>query len=385
MHIKKIYFNIYTLFLLIVVIGNTGIWYMPNIEGQYIMSQHLTKIPFGDPNQHYMMTNYLQPFLFGIFGGNSLTQYLLFTFLTTISFLILFINWFIRTYSQMYETIFYKLLALITFSIFMVPFYWIGMDGMTLLLMLLIMINYHDIKKSLFFAVLLGTQHSEQGLAGFLLLLGSLTIFTIVSKKRVEWKVIENPIYIILGIIFGKLMLLIWFSVAGIDLLTNRHIFLKQHLDIFINQWLAGWPFILYSMFGIGWILILRYLKYTYPLVLASLIAFIFVMVAGDQTRVSAIILFPSLFYWVFMNKPLINAITIKTSILVLSMYLLLPVVFVWEGYAFGSLLKYDLGVIQKTYKHQPCNIDIMEPFRQVETSLVKEPCSQDTNNSQDN
>ena len=37
-----------------IIIGNTGIWYMPNISTQYAVSQNLTINTFSDPNAHYI-------------------------------------------------------------------------------------------------------------------------------------------------------------------------------------------------------------------------------------------------------------------------------------------------------------------------------------------
>jgi hypothetical protein len=237
------------------------------------------------------------------------------------------------------------------------------MDGMTLLLMLLVMINYKS-KWGIIFAILLGTQHFEQGFASFLLLIGSMVIFNIFSKCNIDWKNIKNSIYIIFGIILGKVILYVWFNIADIELLGNRLTYLEKHLNRSVNQWFEGWLYILFSLFGVGWITVLKQIRITYPLIIASVVTFFFVMTVADQTRVGSIILFPSLFYWIFMNVQVLNKITIKDTIISLSLYLLIPIVYVWNGHPFGSLIKYDLQVISES-KHDHYNINFITPFKQ--------------------
>jgi hypothetical protein len=356
--------SLLVIFLLFIIIGNSGIWYMPNISTQFSVSQSLMIAP----GANYIFTNYLEPLIFWIFGGKTLNQYLVYTLIMTIAFFVIFVLWFVK-YHKIIIDINYKILSIIIFPVFMVPFYWIGMDGMTLLLMLLAMIYYHS-RWGVTFAVLLGTQHFEQGLVSFLLLLGTLTIYKILSKNDISWHDAKKSTYLIMGVILGKLILFAWFNIAGIDVLGTRSSYLENNLSRLVNQWLVSWPYILFSLFGIGWILILKHIKTTYPLVLASIVAFIFIMVVEDQTRVGTIILFPSLFYWVFMNIKILNEITLKYTIVTLAFYLLLPVVYVWVGHPYGSLLKYNLNVFSEA-KNTNYNIDIDVPFQRNHKVLL--------------
>ncbi len=349
------------IFSLFIVIGNTGIWYMPNIESQYEISQSLTHNPLTNASIHYLMTNYFQPFLFGIFGGNSLLHYLIFTLFISIMFFAVFVLWFLKFHSEDNSSTIYKLLVIIVFPVFMVVFYWIGMDGMTLLLMLLVMINFKS-KWSYTFALLLGTQHFEQGMAGFLLLSGALFIENIFTKNLKCWDTFKQSVYILIGIIIGKLVLVGWFGMAEIEVLGSRSSYMEKYIYLYLDQWLNSWPFIFYSLFGVGWLLIIKEIKTVYPLLIAALITFVFTISIGDQTRVGTIILFPSLFYWVFMNREILNRITPKFSIIILTLYLVLPVVYVWGG-PFGSLFKYDLQVM-RDLRDGNGKTDLLLPFK---------------------
>ncbi len=349
-------------FVMLIIIGNTGIWYMPNIESQYAISQSLTQIPFTDTDKHYLMTNYLQPFVFGIFGGKSLTQYMLYTFAVSILFLLIYVIWFLQYHKEVGSFYPYKLLASITFSIFMIPLYWTGMDGMTLLLMLLAIITFRSYW-SIFYAFLLGLQHFEQGMAAFLLLLGSFFYSYLFENKRQYPESIRKVIYILLGLLVGKLVLVAGFSYFDIVMLDTRSTYLENHLEYYFNLWTDSWFYILYSLFGVGWLLILKEFRILYPFLFSVTFAFLFLIFVGDQTRVGAIIIFPSLFYWVFMNRKLFENITLKLSTFMLILNFALPVVYVWGGPFFGSFHKYEIDIIHKI-NDPSYHIDFAAPFK---------------------
>ncbi len=345
-----------------IVIGNTGIWFMPNLGAQHLISQSLTHIPFDNPGGHYIMTNYLQPFIFGILGGKSLSEYMVFTFATSLLFLLIFIIWFLRYHQDPNTSHLHKLVTMSTFPVFMIPFYWVGMDGMTLLLMLLIMINFKS-AWSIVYSALLGIQHFEQGIIALLLLSGTFFFSYIFNKKTLSVNPIKNSIYALTGILFGKLILIGWFYYNDIILLDTRSSYLESHIGFCFKLWIDSWPFILYSLFGVGWLLILKEYKLLLPLIVPIIVAFVILITVSDQTRVGAIILFPSLFYWVFMNRQLFNRITLKFSGIMLIFYLTLPVVYVWGGPFFGSLLRYDSEIIRKI-KNPSLYIDLTSPFK---------------------
>lgn len=127
-----------------VVIGKTGLWPMPSLLPQFSVSQNLTHNVFSDPNAHYFYSTYLQPAFFYAIGGRSLGSYLVFVSATTVAFFLIFLLWFVRFHGKEIALTQLKIIPAVTFPVFMVPFYWLGMDGMTLLLILAIMINFHS-------------------------------------------------------------------------------------------------------------------------------------------------------------------------------------------------------------------------------------------------
>ncbi|NOQ65395.1 MAG: hypothetical protein GQ582_12865 [Methyloprofundus sp.] len=339
--------------LLFIVIGNSGIWVMPNIDYQFIVSQNLLDNPFPDKNSHYIITNYFQPLIFGLLGGSSLAAYIIYAFVTATAFLSVLSYWYINNYKEFSQ---YSILSIIIFPVFMIPFYWLGMDGMTLLLMALAMINRHS-KWGFIFAIFLGLQHFSQGLVGFLILIFTLIISSFNDKKSI-YNTAREYIFIVLGGVLGKVILIAWFYIIGIELLGDRLLYIKTHQHDFFSQWLTGWPYILYSLFGMGWVLVIFKIKKTWPLIIAAFIVLILTSFVGDQTRVGVIILFPSLFYWVFLNKELLNSIRFKFILTLLIIHLVVPVIYVWSGWAYNDLWYADKQAIQSEF-----NLSLSFPY----------------------
>lgn len=142
----------------------------------------------------------------------------------------------------------------------MVPFYWLGMDGMTLLLMLIVMLTFFS-SWTILPAIFLAWQHFEQGIVAFAFLLGTLVLAAIFSYDNNALQHLKIVTRIIFGLLIGKTFMVLWFHIAHIELAGGRYMWLKTQANEFINQWEAGWPYILFSLFGVGWVLILKNIK----------------------------------------------------------------------------------------------------------------------------
>lgn len=354
-----------TLFALLIVIANTGIWAMPNLAMQHMVSQSLIKVPFDDPNAHYIYTNYFQPLLFKLLGGKSLLAYAIYALSISTLFFLLFALWFIHYHGKEVALHQHKLLLAVTFPLFMIPFYWVGMDGMTLLLMLLILLSLNR-TIVLLPAILLGIQHFEQGFAAFLLLAGTLSLSHLISKERQNLPLLKRLAIITLSILAGKLLLSFWFYFMDVGLMANRNTYLQNNLELFFSMFKSSLFTILYSLLGVGWIIVATNAKKLWPFLVAVAVVLSLTAIVGDQTRVGLIVLFPSLFFWVMMDKELWQQIKQNTTYSLVAIYLLLPVVVVW-GEPHGSLLKDDAKLL-KHYKNNTFDIatfDWLAPFKQ--------------------
>ena len=170
---------------------------------------------------------------------------------------------------------------------------------------------------------------------------------------------------LILTIILSKAFLILFFYIIDMQLSGDRLTYLQNHGDKHLTQWIGSLGYTLFSLFGVGWFLILHKIRSTWALLPPTIVAFLFLITVEDQTRVGAMILFPSLFFWVFQNKEIFKNISTKFIIVTLSIYLIIPTVFVWQGYPFNSLLKYDLELL-KDIKDNKLDKNFSKPFEKM-------------------
>lgn len=368
LNLKELFF-IFGAFVL--VIGNSGVWFMPNLNLQFMVSQNLLKISFDDPNAHYIFFNYFEPLLYALMGGKSLTGYVVYTLLITALFLLIFIFWFVSYHGKNISLDQNKLFVAITFPVFMIPFYWIGMDGMTLLLILLVLININRVKIALLFSFMLGLQHFEQAFIGFAVLLGTLLTHYAVSRHKSSLDILKTVTFILLSIVSAKLMLMLFFHYMDVGLSGDRNSYLKNNIYLYFRMWKNSWPIILWTLFATGWLFVVLNLKKLWPLLVAVLITFLLTAIVGDQTRVGIIVLFPSLFYWVFMNKEIWSSLSQKAVVIIICSYLFMPIIVVWGEAHIGNLWKYDRTITQQVYNSgfQLEKLDLLMPFRGMNTS----------------
>lgn len=349
---------------LIMIIRNFGVWLMPNLSVQFQISQSLAHNTLFYPEQHYLYTNYLQPAIFGLLGFNKFRYYVVYTTLITVLFVALFSVWFIHHHGQKIAINEMKLFTALTFPVFAIPFYWIGMDGMTLLLMLFISINLSS-RWVILSALLLGIQHFEQGLLAFILLGISILLSVVYQPYDLIKTEVRKILIILLGIVLGKVILTAWFWVMNVELMGSRTEYLESYVNLFIAAWFQFWPFIGWSFLGVSWLILIKKIKILWPFLTVSAIAFFFTAIVADQTRVGTIILFPSLFYWILRNKALWQKMNIKLSVALIILYLILPAVVVW-GKPYGSLREYNVQIIQQILQGDVTleKIDWMQPFQ---------------------
>ncbi|HYK94611.1 MAG TPA: hypothetical protein VE011_01935 [Candidatus Dormibacteraeota bacterium] len=336
---------------LLMVVGNTGFWPMPNLSLQFAVSQSLARVPFRDPTAHYLFFNYLEPALFGLLGGKSLIAYLVYALAVSLCFFGLFAVWFVRYHGPRVAVGEWKILPALTFPVFMLPFYWIGMDGMTLLLMLLVMITLQS-RWVVLPALLLGLQHADQGMLAFAVLAGTLVLSLIVKRDRETLKPLTQTLLALAGVVAGMLILDVWFAVGNVGIAGDRSTYLQTYYQVFLGSWGQSWPVIAWSLFGIAWVLVLREARTLWPILVAGAVVFISLVIVGDQTRVGVILLFPSLFFWVMMNRAIWTRLGRLSSAAIVVAYLLIPVVVVWGRPFVGSLWRYDVSVARHVLAH---------------------------------
>jgi hypothetical protein len=345
------------------VLGNAGVWCMPNITVQHAVSQNLTTNVLEDPHAHYMYLSYLEPALFGALGGRSLLAFMVYVAAVSLAFVGLFVGWFTWWHGKTVALGESKLLAAASFPVFMLPFYWLGMDGMTLLLMLAVLCSLPS-RWSLIPAVMLGAQHFEQGLLGFLVLAGSLGLSWWGSRAAESTRQLKATLSAIAGVGLGRVLLGLWFRAIGLEIGGDRSDFFLSHTGSLFTSWTQNWALIGWSLLGCGWLLVLLRTKTLWPFMVCTGAALGATFLAADHTRVGVIMLFPSLFHWVLKNRDLWKSLTQTTVAAIIVLNLVVPVEFVWGPRTYGRIRPYDLAVSkQLAAGTAPEKIDWTLPF----------------------
>ncbi|GAB6078849.1 hypothetical protein [Hydrogenobaculum acidophilum] len=337
------------------IILHTGIWIMPNIGAEYTISQliHNPKqlmVNFSNPMSQYILAQFLEPFLFSILNLHKQVYFIGFLLLENLFLYFLFTVWFLKYHDIENENI-YKYFLALCFPVFSIPFYWTGMNGAVLLLLLLSMIFY-DSYMFYIFAFLLSFQSSSIGINSFFIF-GISLIFYKQFADKFGYKLdyfktthIIRPFIAIFIILVGKFLLLFIFSNIGIHRTANAFTWIKVYWKEFVIQWFLGWNAIVYSIYGILWVGILNRIKMIWYLIPPTFMSFTLTIIANDETRIALMVLFPSLFYFILKNKAFFNSFSKKEAYIYIFVFFISPFLYVWGGIPYAiSLIPSDINI----------------------------------------
>ncbi len=114
--------------ILLVMLFKTGIWYIPNLDMSLTVALNPFTNPFQDPNAHYLLGNWLSPFLAWLSGIKAFWVFFAFHLGFSIAFTALFIK---LAFSRLPER--NARIALILFALLPVSataYFWVG-PGLT--------------------------------------------------------------------------------------------------------------------------------------------------------------------------------------------------------------------------------------------------------------
>lgn len=244
-----------------------------------------------------------------------------------------------------------SLLIFFLFPISGTAYFWVGMDGLTFLLMLAPFLFPQSLLWVGGCGILLGLQHFEQGAVGYAALLASLLL---AHNEKESVPVNKHFAAATLGgVLLGKLLLAYWF--ASLDLhVAGRADLMLRFLDTMVGYVLLH-PFITFaSLFGAGWLAIGKMAdlpacaRRAFFIPLLLLLPFVFV--GEDETRVLAFITFPLLLAWLLLN-PRTLALFDKNFLGFLAVCLIvIPWLWVWRGEPRWSAFPYDLAYISHAF-----------------------------------
>lgn len=329
----------FVVFVLVSIVARSGVWYVPHFSAITQMANNPFVNPFPDANGQYNFFNWLGPFLAWVLHFRTFHSYFFFNLLITVAFALLAINWMIRMMPGRGG----RLVALVfsALPVSTLAFYWVGYDGLTLLIVVAILALWKRAILVFFLGILAGMQHFEQTFMAF----GCVAIASILFKK---YKVFEiRPAFsALLGIVVGKLLLSLIFSLNNIELNSGRVYYLKAHLRVILTEFMYHPQIFLYTALGMAWIPLLYIFKvasnskiYWMPLALILLIA----PISGDGTRVLAIVTFPIAIFIVIKNISILESLSNKTVAFMFLILLITPFSFAWGGHPRWSALPFDI------------------------------------------
>lgn len=322
-----------------------GVWVIPNIGVSRMVAINPFVNPFEDPLAHYLMTNWLSNLLAWGLHAKSDGKYILLHAAAAVGFWGVMVTLLKQELPHRpFRT------ALVIFTALPVSgtaFFWIGMDGLTLLLMALALLARRSTGPLLLCGVLLGLQHFEQALffAGAMLLSALL-------QRRSAAPVglpIRPAALLLAGTIAGKLLLMLIFHWAGVQMNSGRIFWMMKHLDLMIGQLLYHPHVVVFSVLGLGWLVAFAYadqsrgrLAFFLPLGLLLLL----LPISGDQTRVMAIITFGLVATHWLLNGDFLEDISQTQTAALGLIWAITPWSWVWGGVPRWSAFPYDVGLV---------------------------------------
>ncbi len=342
--------------LLFVMLGlmivKVGIWQMPNLPSTGMIAQNPFVNAFADtPDAQYLMYSWFSSFVAWCLHLKNLTKFFLLHFCCSIGFVLLFAKNALE--KQSLDNAKKSLILFFLFPVSATSFFWVGIDSVTLFLMMLSLYFFKNAKWSFLFACMLGLQHFEQGLFSALVLMFAILL----NREKLDVNLKHVAIYLC-GILLGKLMLFLIFKSAGIVLVSNRALIAKTTLKLYIQQFFFHFQVIVWSVLGVGWLAVLRlYQLYRSQwAVLLSIFGLVMIItpIIGDQTRVDCIILFPIIWVFLLNNTHFLEKLTWMEVIGGLCLWLFIPWIWVW-GAPRWSVFPYDVYyVLHKLFHHLP-------------------------------
>jgi hypothetical protein len=327
----------FAVFLFVATILHSGIWFMPNMSDSLAIAQNPFISPPLPASSQYIFSSYLYHLIAYAVGATSPLGLFLLGLLFSCTFFWLSI---LLLRDEDGKT--WKWLSLV---FCMLPasylvFSWVGMDGLTLTLFALILLSKRRLWLVGVLSTLLAWQHFEQGLIAF-----SLLLFAGLLLR--DWRNVRFSTLVVAGLIFGRTLLAIWFQTLEISF-VNRGDWLVQHFGLVLPMGLFSLGAVLWSLFGISWIVFLRAKldqKALAALVICTFMLLALSLVSADQTRTIGIVSFPFVMQYLLLSPRLAENAKEFGSTWV-ALWLLVPTFWVWGGNIYSSLLFRDMALL---------------------------------------
>ncbi|MES2351949.1 MAG: hypothetical protein V4641_30635 [Pseudomonadota bacterium] len=354
---------------LLATLIKTGVWFMPNLDSTALIASNPFVNPFSNPDAHYLLTSWLGLFGAWLLGATSEQRLFCYFLVFTVLFSALFIRLLLTRLPDASARSAVVLFTLLPVS--GTAYYWVGIDGITLCLMTLALLQRDRSPFLLLLTgVLLGMQHFEQSLFAFSAILAALLLARYwragdATRAEVGGYSLRWVCSLLAGIILGKCVLHLLFQHFGLQLNSGRLYWMRQHLPALIGQTLLHLHLVVWSALGLGWIVLLAWMergKAAWPLLLALAGLLLLLPVSGDQTRVLAIITLPLLSVHWLLNPDFLDSLNRKFISGLFGLSLVLPWSWAWEGLPRWSALPFDVALLLQRFDVWPATARIW-PF----------------------
>jgi hypothetical protein len=188
-------------------------------------------------------------------------------------------------------------------------------------------------------------QHFEQGFVGCGALLAAWLLTLLLkteSQYSIQWVVAS-----LVGVILGKIVLLLLFSHFGIHLNSGR-LFMMQTFKGQYSAWFYYHSqYILWSVFGVGWIMVAKFaeqgkLAAHFLIVVCGLLPLLGLV--GDETRVLSIVSFLLVAACLLLNLRFLRSLSGRLVAAIFGVWLLVPYPWVLAGKPLVSMFPYNLA-----------------------------------------
>ena len=322
---------------------------MPNLDMWRAVAVDPFHNPFSDPTAHYIVWNWLSPFLAWALKVNGVHSYFYFHLAFSVAFTAVFI---FLVFSQLDEndarTSLVLFLAIPASS---TAYFWVGMDSVTLFLMLLLLAFRRSLPLVLLFGIALGMQHFEQAFCATAALTCALLV-TSAFKDKIGYS-IRWGITSVAGVVLGKLVLIALVKHYGIHVNSGRAYYLHQYLQLILNEFYYHFEYILWSVLGVGWIAAAKLVdnaKRAVPFFISLFGLMLLLPVVSDETRVVCIVTFPLFAAYILLNREFLRSLDGRITASIFGLWILVPWPYVLGGTPKWSVFPFDIAFLLHKY-----------------------------------
>lgn len=340
--------------LLAIAILKSGVWFVPNIA----LSASIAEDPFtSHPESVYLMENWLAGFLAWLLGMHGTLPYLLMHALFAVAFVAVVLVLLFRRLPEASARNAAIVFAALPAS--MTAFYWIGLDGLTLLLLALALLASRRWWLVAPIGVLLGLHHFEQGVfaSGALLLAAGLGALL----RTGPWRAALFPAALLAGDLVGFGVRSWIFAANGIVVDYDRVEYLVTNLRPLVRGFVENPAIMVFSMLALGWIVVIRYAaasgRRALPLLVALGCLVLLMPFYEDRTRVAAITSFLLVTATVLLDERFMAGIGRRESAVFAALWFIVPWLWVWGDVTYTSVTVYDLEVVLNRLTGHPGDV----------------------------